>query len=67
MSDELPDDVTVSMRVESAPVALPGHEKRDCLKCGEAVIVNPATLEAIADGIYPEAIACLECATEAAQ
>lgn len=59
-----PEGVTICHRVETAAVALEGHEHRDCAECGEAVVVNPATLTSIEEGVYPETIVCLTCVEE---
>lgn len=61
-SDELPDEVTVTMKAGDAAIALPGHERRECEVCSEQVIVNPATVKSIDRGVYPDYIICLECA-----
>lgn len=56
--------MTVANRVPNATVALEGHEKRPCENCGEDVVVNPATLESIRSGEYPDFVACLACVVE---
>lgn len=63
----LPDRVTVSMKVEKSPIEIPGSDRRECLSCGEDVIVSPATVRSIEAGIYPDDVACLECANAAAE
>lgn len=64
MTDDLPEEVTVTMRVANAPVQLPGHETDSCDECGETVVVNPATVQSIETGEYPPDIICLQCMKE---
>lgn len=65
MADELPEDVTVTMRAAKAAVALPGHDIRECEQCSHDVVINPATITEIERGVYPDYIVCMTCSVEA--
>lgn len=61
----MPDEAfTLTMRVENAPVTVPGSETDACDGCGEDVVVSPGTRQAMDRGVYPTAIRCLTCVNE---
>ena len=60
---DLPDEITVGHR-KGKGIVISGADTRECIACGEDVIVNPATIKSIEEGIYPEEVACVQCAAE---
>jgi hypothetical protein len=59
-----PDDVTVTIRSESAPASVEGSSTTECAECGATVLVSPATRRSIDEGEYPNYIICVQCATD---
>lgn len=62
---DLPDEVTVTMRAEDAPMISEGAEQRDCAVCEETVVVSPSTQEEIERGVYPDYVICVQCMDKA--
>lgn len=54
-------DAVLSVRADDAPVEIEGSKRRPCRECGEDVIVSPASVRSIEEGIYPEEFVCLVC------
>ena len=59
-------EATVCNRVRNAVISLSGLELRECIECGEPVVLDPATLRSIKQDAYPEDTVCLVCAEEKA-
>lgn len=60
-ADDLPEEVTIAMRVEDMPNALFDNSKGECDGCGAEVWLSQGTQIEIERGVYPDAIYCVHC------